>query len=568
MVGEVSDSDGFFDRNIEASALRRLGLAEFESLRHAFERFDPGRKGLGREGFRSLVRSIVDEGREGPCDGDKEWEEMMMMMFDLFDTDRGGTVSFREFICGYSILSRSSQEDVLRLMFHMFDENGNGELCIEELRKVIRQLLILEAWVMGRERGMDDRTMEELAQMAMQKGDIDGNQSLCFDEFLQWVEEEEIVFHALHELAGKLGTSMEELRERKELDLIEMEMARMGLIANDLRSKESKRFSKARDGEVSNSGREKKPQTSSGSNTGYLSRSRLGQGSQDHAEHLRPFIIDFDSLVLNSKIGTGAFAEVFEGEWLHLPVAIKVLNEFGPTSTSKAAQRDVLLQEVGVLTKLRHPNIVLYMGVCIDLDQPLCVIVELFEGGNLLDFIQSSGYGALSRHKKAHIALAVARGMLYLHSSNPEILHRDLKSQNVLVSGDGGRVTICDFGLSKLGANESSIHSGEPVGTASTMAPEIIEGSSYTRSADVYSFGIILWEIFYGKRVFGGMNAIQIMFHVTQGHRPPMAANDGVDPEEKILIQRCLSEDPSDRPDFVEIARILSALNRALNQST
>eukprot|EP00181_Compsopogon_caeruleus_P003862 CAMPEP_0184679168 /NCGR_PEP_ID=MMETSP0312-20130426/1991_1 /TAXON_ID=31354 /ORGANISM="Compsopogon coeruleus, Strain SAG 36.94" /LENGTH=254 /DNA_ID=CAMNT_0027128445 /DNA_START=326 /DNA_END=1087 /DNA_ORIENTATION=+ len=213
----------------------------------------------------------------------------------------------------------------------------------------------------------------------------------------------------------------------------------------------------------------------------------------DEDDLLSPFIVDFKEMKLERVIGEGRWSKVYLAEWLFQPVAVKILQGMDSVgernTTEEAGLRERLVKEIGISSQLRHPNILLFMGASLDGSQPLSIVSEYFESGSLADLISS--VQTLTLEQKLHIAMSIARGLLYLHSSNPRVLHRDLKLENVLVSSEGKRVVVADFGVSQLcfGGGEAS----GPVGTPSTMAPEVIEGEPYTPASDVYSFGIVLW---------------------------------------------------------------------------
>jgi len=149
--------------------------------------------------------------------------------------------------------------------------------------------------------------------------------------------------------------------------------------------------------------------------------------------------------------------------------------------------------------------------------------------------------------------------MLYMHSSRPSILHRDLKASNILIGENLTNCVICDFGLSRLAEERAALSSvGGNVGTPYTMAPEIMDGSPYTKASDVYSFGIILWEMWTGRIPFHGFKAIQLMFQVySQGARPPTTPVENIHPELERLMRRCWEQNPEMRPQFDEILDIL-----------
>ena len=137
---------------------------------------------------------------------------------------------------------------------------------------------------------------------------------------------------------------------------------------------------------------------------------------------------------------------------------------------------------------MRHPNILLYIGGCIS-GPEYFIVTEYCENGNLFELLHGPRPIVLNVKEKLHLALEIAKGVNYLHSFNPPILHRDLKSLNILLNKNF-QIKIADFGWARL----RNIHMTRLRGTFQWMAPEVILKDNYTEKADVYSFGIILWE--------------------------------------------------------------------------
>jgi len=146
--------------------------------------------------------------------------------------------------------------------------------------------------------------------------------------------------------------------------------------------------------------------------------------------------------------------------------------------------------------------------------------------------------------------------MAYLHGSNPPILHRDLKSANLLLD-EGYNVKICDFGLSRLKEFTNS-HTGQ-TGTTQWMAREVLNNEKYGFEADVYSFGVIMWEVITRECPFEGMNQIQVAMRVLNEGRTvevPEWCRMG-SPRVAGIVEGCLENDPRKRPSFEEILRVL-----------
>lgn len=293
-------------------------------------------------------------------------------------------------------------------------------------------------------------------------------------------------------------------------------------------------------------------------------RTGAPQLAQDEPDVKRSFVIDYDKLKFNNIIGKGACAVVWAAEWLHMPVAVKVMNDEETSlqlneDNSVRSSRRVgdYLSEIDCLTQIRHPNVCLYMGMCIY--PKVCIVTELYLGGSVHDFLHGPNPRVFEPALALDMISNVARGMLYLHTpglTKPVILHRDLKASNILVDRGVTHCVICDFGLSRIqdlsasGVLSSRVTS--VVGTPYTMAPEVMEGMPYTRSSDVYSFGIVAWEMWTGRIPYEGLRPIQLMFKATEGERPSID-RESFPPLLAELLCLCWAHEPNARPDFDHI---------------
>jgi len=146
--------------------------------------------------------------------------------------------------------------------------------------------------------------------------------------------------------------------------------------------------------------------------------------------------------------------------------------------------------------------------------------------------------------------------MAYLHSGNPPILHRDLKSANILLS-ESYTAKVCDFGLSRLKAQERSMTGN--CGTVQWMAVEVLAQQSYGEKADVYSYGIICIELLTRECPYDGMSAIQCALAVLNRDQRP-AIPRWCPPALRVLIKSCIKKDPDERPTFSQIISALDAM--------
>ena len=250
-------------------------------------------------------------------------------------------------------------------------------------------------------------------------------------------------------------------------------------------------------------------------------------------------------------LGSGSLGAVYDVDLGGTRVAVKQF--FESSCSSSAFQREALL-----LAELRHPNIVQLIKVAC---QPkLCIVTELLvcslhallhhhAGGPLRQLLLATTTSTLT------MCMHVARGMNYLHTLEPPVLHRNLKSQNLLVD-EGGKVKIADFGWSRLktfDAGKTFFHGWQWV------APEILWGQPFTEAADVYSFGMVSWEVLTQEIPFKGLNPVQIGVAVReQKRRPPLPEHGphGLDQ----LLQACWHDQPEQRPSFVKVLGKVQAL--------
>uniref|UniRef100_A0A8C0BEB8 Mitogen-activated protein kinase kinase kinase 7 n=1 Tax=Buteo japonicus TaxID=224669 RepID=A0A8C0BEB8_9AVES len=221
------------------------------------------------------------------------------------------------------------------------------------------------------------------------------------------------------------------------------------------------------------------------------------------------------------------------------------------------SERKAFIVELRQLSRVNHPNIVKLYGACLN---PVCLVMEYAEGGSLYNVLH--GAEPLPHYTAAHAmswCLQCSQGVAYLHSMKPKaLIHRDLKPPNLLLVAGGTVLKICDFGT----ACDIQTHMTNNKGSAAWMAPEVFEGSNYSEKCDVFSWGIILWEVITRRKPFDeiGGPAFRIMWAVHNGTRPPLIKN--LPKPIESLMTRCWSKDPSQRPSMEEIVKIMTHLMR------
>ncbi|KAJ0753615.1 putative protein kinase TKL-CTR1-DRK-2 family [Helianthus annuus] len=263
--------------------------------------------------------------------------------------------------------------------------------------------------------------------------------------------------------------------------------------------------------------------------------------------------IPWEDLVIGERIGLGSYGEVYHADWNGTEVAVK---KFLDQDFSGAALAE-FRREVRIMQRLRHPNVVLFMGA-VTRPPNLSIITEFLPRGSLYRIIHRPQC-QIDEKRRIKMALDVAKGMNCLHTSVPTIVHRDLKSPNLLVDEDWN-VKVCDFGLSRLKHN-TFLSSKSTAGTPEWMAPEVLRNENSNEKCDVYSFGVILWELATLRLPWSGMNPMQVVGAVGFQNRRLDIPKD-VDPLVGRIIWECWQTDPNLRPSFAQLTVALKPLQR------
>lgn len=283
--------------------------------------------------------------------------------------------------------------------------------------------------------------------------------------------------------------------------------------------------------------------------------------------------IDFDDIMVHEVLGEGAFSVVYRG--LFCP---KAKQGEAPTDGSAALPqqgRQVAVKrlkyqhlneelvskfsvEVAILSRVRHRNAVGFVGAVTE--QPnLCIVMEYMDAGSLHQAIHKQNL-VLPLPRLLQVAMDVAQGCHYLHRQKPMIIHRDLKSQNILLTQQGV-AKIADFGLSRFFQQDVASMTGQ-VGTPGWTAPEVYKHNSYNHKVDVYSFAVVLAECLSCEKPYAGMDAMQIAFATVYRNKRPSLPPSAPPPLEK-LIKCCWDSEPKKRPPFSRIIDQLRAIERS-----
>jgi len=209
--------------------------------------------------------------------------------------------------------------------------------------------------------------------------------------------------------------------------------------------------------------------------------------------------------------------------------------------------------ELKILSKIRHPNIVQFVGACTI--SRLAIVTEYMENGSLRQFIEHAE--VLFQTKpflRIRICFDMVKGMCYLHGMRPAIIHGDLTSNNVLLDGHY-RAKISDFGLAKLHIDMEEDPEIPRMGCFTYLAPEVFKGLSCNEKSDVFSFAIVLWELWTGEDPNAGMKPKILAEKVHSGFRLPFPST--CPPKWQCLIAMCWSQDPATRPSFNDVFHLM-----------
>ncbi|CAI0461100.1 unnamed protein product [Linum tenue] len=216
--------------------------------------------------------------------------------------------------------------------------------------------------------------------------------------------------------------------------------------------------------------------------------------------------IDFSEITVGTRVGIGFFGEVFRGVWNGTDVAIKVFLEQDLT----AENMEDFCNEISILSRLRHPNVILFLGACTKPPR-LSMLTEYMEMGSLYYLIHLSGQKKkLSWRRRLKMLRDICRGLMCIHRM--KIVHRDLKSANCLVNKHW-TVKICDFGLSRIMLTKPVTDSSS-AGTPEWMAPELIRSEPFTEKCDIFSLGVIMWELCTLNRPWEGIPPERVVYAV------------------------------------------------------
>jgi serine/threonine protein kinase len=275
------------------------------------------------------------------------------------------------------------------------------------------------------------------------------------------------------------------------------------------------------------------------------------------------WIIDINDIEIGKKIGKGEFGIIYKGKWRGVDVAIKEfihLNEH---------RRKIMINEFNVMIKLHHPHIVQIYGY---IDEPFMIVMEYFKNGSLEQYLKKKRF--ISFGKKIQFMKDITKALCYLHKRFPDyIIHRDIKTSNFLLTDDL-KLKISDFGtsktfkLNKMSSLENLVNfesNIENVGTIRYMAPELFETNKqnikYNSRIDIYSFGVCMYEIFENRKIYDYCSSIDEFKKLVKNNKTNLYFHKSPSFLSK-LIKKCLSINPNDRPNSVEILYHLNVFSK------
>eukprot|EP00931_Biecheleriopsis_adriatica_P106257 TRINITY_DN80741_c0_g1_i1.p1 TRINITY_DN80741_c0_g1~~TRINITY_DN80741_c0_g1_i1.p1 ORF type:complete len:313 (+),score=53.77 TRINITY_DN80741_c0_g1_i1:61-999(+) len=274
--------------------------------------------------------------------------------------------------------------------------------------------------------------------------------------------------------------------------------------------------------------------------------------------------IAYDRVALGKTIGQGVTAKVYLATLDdQREVAVKQID--WEKSSSGDPEHRAFDREVDVLMRTSHDNLVQFLGIS-SIQKPFRIITEYCAGGCVFSLLHNQDL-MLSWSQKLRICLDVARAMSYLHQFNPQIIHRDLKSLNLLLAQpvktleDLPFTKVSDFGLARIKWQAPDSSWGKmtrAAGTCHWMAPEVFISHSYDEKVDVYSMAMILFEVICQEIPFEDQNPADIGRLAVKGCRPDVQAVPEECPDAiRALMMACWAGTPAKRPSFVDIVPIL-----------
>jgi len=262
------------------------------------------------------------------------------------------------------------------------------------------------------------------------------------------------------------------------------------------------------------------------------------------------------------KLGEGGMGVVYKAEdlRLHRPVALKFLPPH--VSDGEAAQR--FMNEAYAVSALDHPNICAIHEIDQTSDGRMFIVMPCYEGESLQEIVKR---GPMDSRRAVEIACQVAKGLAKAHEKG--IIHRDIKPGNILVTSDG-LSKIVDFGLAKLATQTGLTRAGTTLGTVMYMSPEQARGEAADERSDIWSLGVVLYEMITGRPPFRGEYESAVLYSIlNESPEPITALRSGVPLELERITNKCLTKDPAERyQTTADFSADLRRLKREISEQT
>ena len=317
--------------------------------------------------------------------------------------------------------------------------------------------------------------------------------------------------------------------------------------------------------------------TSSNLSSSSRTESALVQGDVSE-KYIKVF--DEGEFDIGVCIGQGSFGRVYKAHWRRTEVAFKAIGGHRGVLALSDEEMETLagnmIREASLMAEFRHPNIVQFIGVCVS---PPSLITEYCSRGSLMELLRTAKTDPekacqLSWDRRLGLLADAARGVLYLHSNTPHaVLHRDIKSPNILVS-ESWVAKVGDFGLSRMLEDYQARSTMGGLANPRWVAPEILSGERFSAAADVFSFGVVMWEVLSCDLPWRSINEWSIVGSVQRGQRlpiPQLQEIPGPQPSDALyrryvsVMERCWSQVASNRPGFAAIVDELMNLKEMVD---
>uniref|UniRef100_A0A673BVD7 Mitogen-activated protein kinase kinase kinase n=1 Tax=Sphaeramia orbicularis TaxID=375764 RepID=A0A673BVD7_9TELE len=288
---------------------------------------------------------------------------------------------------------------------------------------------------------------------------------------------------------------------------------------------------------------------------------RVGIFPSNYVSKGKVLEIDFSELTLEEIIGVGGFGKVYRAVWQGTEVAVKAARRDPDEEVEQTLES--VRQEAKLFAMLNHPNIMALLGVCLQ-EPNLCLVMEFARGGPLNRALAGKRIPPCTL---VDWAVQIARGMHYLHNQAiVPIIHRDLKSSNILILErvemedlSNKTLKITDFGLAREWHRTTKMSAA---GTYAWMAPEVIRSSTFSKGSDVWSYGVLLWELLTGEVPFRGIDGLAVAYGVAMNKLALPIPSTCPEPFAR-LMEDCWSSDPHSRPLFTTILDQLTAIEES-----